>query len=168
MNSKNATKIIVEKGKQELFIIREFDAPREQVCKAFTHPEILVKFFAPPGVEMVFETGDFRTGGCYRYSHVTPDGKKNTAFGVIHELRAPERMVQTFEFAGMPEGGHVVLETLLFEGLPGNRTKLTIHDVCRSLADRDAMIESGMESGLTAIFNQLDQVLTQDLVNQLP
>jgi len=33
-------KITIEPGKQELFIEREFDAPKELVFKAFTDPEI--------------------------------------------------------------------------------------------------------------------------------
>ena len=38
------TKIIAEPGKQELFIIREFDAPRELVFKAHVDAEIYAKF----------------------------------------------------------------------------------------------------------------------------
>ena len=38
--SKNKTTITVEPGKQELFITREFDAPRELVFRAYTDPKI--------------------------------------------------------------------------------------------------------------------------------
>ena len=61
----------------------------------------------------------------------------------------------------LPDRGHVVMEALLFDELPGGRTKLTIHDVCFSEADRDAMIASGMEAGLTAIFDHFDDFLIQ-------
>lgn len=40
MNSKNKTVITAEPGKQELFITREFDAPRELVFKALTDPKL--------------------------------------------------------------------------------------------------------------------------------
>jgi len=156
----NETKITAEVGKQELIIIREFDAPRELVFKAFSSPNILEEFFAPEGVTMKFDFGDIVSGGKYRYIQTDDKGNVLCAFkGVIHEVTSPERIIQTAEMEGLPESGHVVLEAMIFESLPNNRTKLTIHDVCRSKADRDAMIASGMENGLVMIFNQLDQLL---------
>lgn len=156
------TQVIAEAGKQELFVIREFDAPRELVYQAFTDPELLVQFFAPNGVNMQFDYSDYREQGAYRFIHTNAEGKVLCIFnGVIHEMTAPERLVQTAEMEGLPERGHVVLEAMLFEELPGNRTKLTIHDVCRSVADRDAMVQSGMEGGLVKIFILLDQLLAK-------
>jgi len=46
MASNNQTEIIAEPGKQELFIKREFEAPRELVFRAFTDAEMLVKGLA--------------------------------------------------------------------------------------------------------------------------
>ena len=60
---------------------------------------------------------------------------------------------------GLPEGGHVMLEIFTFEELINNKTKLTIQDVFRSIADRDKMMESGFESGVVEIFSQLDKLL---------
>jgi hypothetical protein len=48
---------------------------------------------------------------------------------------------------------------MTFEELPGDRTRLTIHDICPSAAIRDAMISSDMEKGLNDIFIKLDQLL---------
>src|SRR4051812_1506510 len=127
------TQVTAEKDRQELFIIREFDAPRELVFKAFSTPEILQQFFAPAGVEMTFNKRDYRSGGEFHYTHTMSDGSSFSSFGYIHELTAPERIIQTFEFDGLPERGHVVLEAMLFEELPNGRTRLTIHDVCRSV-----------------------------------
>jgi uncharacterized protein YndB with AHSA1/START domain len=152
--------IIAEEGKQELFIIREFDAPRELVFKAFTDPEILVQFFAPFSHTMHFNHHDYRTGGSYSWCNKDASGKILCTFaGVIHELAPPLRIVQTSEYMELPERGHAIMEAMHFEELPGNRTKLTIHDVCFYAADRDAMIESGMMKGLDAIFAQLDELI---------
>lgn len=160
MESLNPTKVIAEKGRQELFMIREFDAPRDLVFKAFTTPELLVQFFAPPGTTMYFHYQDFRTGGNYSWYHKNKKGDTVCTFnGVIHEIAPPYRLIQTAEMMELPERGHVVMESMLFDELPGERTRLTIHDVCFSVADRDAMVESGMESGLVAIFNHLDDFL---------
>jgi len=159
------TKIIAEKGKQELFIIREFDAPRERVFHAFTDQHTLEQFFAPFGNTMHFNHFDYRTNGSYSWCNKDPKGKIRCTFaGVVHEVHAPDRIIQTSEFMELPERGHPVMERMDFEPLPGNRTKLIIHDVCLSVVDRDAMIDSGMEHGLIDIFNQLDVILSRSYI----
>jgi len=78
---------------------------------------------------------------------------------VVHESIAPELSIQTFEYEGMPEKGHVVLETTRFESLPGKRTRLTVQSVFQSVADRDGMIQSGMETGIVDSYERLDEIL---------
>lgn len=160
MNSGNKTKVIAEAGKQELYVIREFEAGREAVYKAFSDPDILIQFFAPAGAIMSFTARDFRTGGQYRYTHTDEKGNIICAFkGVFHIMSAPELIIQTAELEGFPGNENALLESMIFEELPHNRCRLTIHDVCFSVETRDAMIQSGMESGLVMIFNQLDDLL---------
>ena len=156
----NNLEIIAEHGTQECFIIREFDFPRELVFHAFSDPDIFAQFWGPDDVNMHIDYYNFKSGGAYRYTNTDQHGNEICAFrGVIHEVTAPERVIQTSELENLPEKGHVVLESILFEGLPGGRSKLTFHDVCRSVADRDAMIASGMDSGLREGFNRLDRLL---------
>jgi uncharacterized protein YndB with AHSA1/START domain len=155
---KNKLQLTAEPGKQELFIVREFEAPREMVFKAFTDPALLVKWLGPKNMKMTIDYYHAKSGGSYRYIH--SDGKNNYAFhGVIHEISAPERAIQTFEFEGLPDKGHVSLDTALFEELPGKRTKLTIQSVFRSVTDRDGMISAGMENGMRQGFESLDELL---------
>lgn len=163
MTGNNNTQIIAEEGKQELFVIREFDAPKELVFKAFTDPEILVQFFAPFGNTMHFNHHNYQNNGSYSWCNKDSSGNVLCTFsGTIHEILSPDRIIQTAEFMELPERGHVVLEAMKFEALSEGRTKLVIHDVCFSVTDRDAMIQSGMEQGLIAIFNQLDELIKQN------
>lgn len=156
------TRVITEKNKQELFIIREFDIPREDVFRAFSDPDILVQFFAPFGHTMHFNYHDYRSGGNYSWCNKNKEGKTLCTFnGVIHELSTPERIIQTSEFMELPQRGNAILEIIKFEELPNNRTKITIHDICPSVAIRDAMINSGMEKGVVDIFNNLDKLLSK-------
>jgi uncharacterized protein YndB with AHSA1/START domain len=74
-------------------------------------------------------------------------------------VTAPERIIGTFEFEGLPESGHVILETTKFEALPGGRTRVTTHSVYQSIEDRDGMIAAGMESGVVDGFERLDEIL---------
>lgn len=81
--------------------------------------------------------------------------------GVYHEVLAPERIINTFEFEGLPETGHVTLETMKLEALPAGRTRLIIQSVFQSVADRDDMLQSGMESGLNDSYDRLSELLTR-------
>jgi len=157
---KNQAKITAEKGKQEVFIAREFEAPREMVYKAHADPKLLAQWLGPENRVMKIDHYDSRSGGSYRYSIYNESGKKIASFnGAIHEATAPERIIQTFEFEGLPERGHVTLDTTTFEELPNGRTKVIIHSVCRSVADRDAMMQTGMDKGINEGYNKLDALL---------
>ncbi|GIZ08159.1 SRPBCC domain-containing protein [Flavobacterium sp. UMI-01] len=158
----NKTTITAAPNKQELFITREFDAPRELVFKAFTTPEILLQFYAPYGIKMKFNYADFRSGGSYSWTHSDGAGKIYCTFkGVIHEILPPERMTQTVEMEDQPKAGNVILEIFDFEEIDNNKTKLIIQDVFRSIEDRDEMVQSGFEGGVVAIFEQLDELLIE-------
>lgn len=155
----NKTIITAEPGEQEIFITREFDAPRELVFKAFTDPKLYVQWLGPRRLTMTLKTFEPRNGGSWRYIHKDTDSNEYAFHGVYHEVLAPERIINTFEFEGLPEKGHVVLETARFEELPGDKTKLTIQSVFQSVADRDGMLQSGMEEGVNDSYERLDELL---------
>ncbi|MFZ2499467.1 SRPBCC family protein [Methanosarcina sp.] len=153
------TKITAEPGKQEIIIEREFDAPRELVFKTFTDPELYSQWLGPRELTMVLETFEPVNGGSWRYIQKDPDGNEYAFHGVNHEVLSPERIIGTFEFEGLPEKGHVILETARFEELSGNRTKLTSQSVFQSVEDRDGMLQSGMEEGVNDSYDRLDRLL---------
>lgn len=158
--NKNQTVITAEPGKQELFITREFDAPRELVFRAHTEPDLFVQWLGPHGYSMKLITFEPRSGGSWRYISGDDEGNEYAFHGVFHEV-SPERMIQTFEYEGLPEAGHVTLETLRLEALPGNRTRLTIQSLFQSIEDRDGMIQAGMEIGVNDGYEQLDDLLAR-------
>ncbi len=155
----NKTKITAEPGKQELFITREFDAPRELVFRAFTDPKLYVQWLGPRRFAMTLEKFEPRSGGMWRYISKDKDGNQYGFHGVNHEVLAPERIIDTFEFEGMPEKGHVSLETMKLEELPDGRTELTVQAIFQSIADRDGMLQSGMEGGVNESYDRLDELL---------
>ncbi len=77
-----------------------------------------------------------------------------------HEVTAPERIISTFEYEGLPEKGHVVLQTTRFEALPGERSRITTQALFQSVADRDGMLQSGMERGVNDSMERLEELLT--------
>ncbi len=160
MASNNKVTVTVEPGRQDLVITREFDAPRKLVYRAHTDPKLYVQWLGPHGYEMVLETFEPVSGGRYRYIHKDKHGNEFGFHGVFHEM-SEELMIQTFEFEGLPERGHVALDTMRLEELPGNRTRATIRSVYQSVEDRDGMVQSGMESGVREGYERLDEVLSK-------
>ncbi len=155
----NKTTIAAEPGKQELIITREFDAPRELVFKAHVDPELYVQWLGPRGLTMRLDAFEPKDGGRYRYIHTDAGGNEYAFNGVYHEVTAPERIINTFEFEGLPERGHVEMTTTTFDALPGGRTRLTSLSVYFSVADRDGAMQSGMETGVVEGYERLDEVL---------
>ena len=151
--------ITAEPGKLEILIIREFDAPRELVFKAFTDPQLYVQWIGPRGLKTDLGRFEQRDGGSWRYIQTDEQGNKSAFHGVNHEIKAPERIIGTFEYEGLPESGHVILQTARFEELSGDRTKLISQSVFQSVEDRDGMLASGMEMGVNESYERLDEVL---------
>jgi len=154
------TILTAEPGKQEITITREFDAPRELVFKAFTDPELYKQWVGPHDLTMEIDVFEPKAGGSWRYVSTRANGDSFGFHGVNHEVLAPERIIGTFEFEGLPETGHVALETVRFEELPGERTRVTNLSVFQSVADRDGMVQSGMEGGVLDSHARLDELLT--------
>ncbi|HWA33023.1 MAG TPA: SRPBCC family protein [Cyclobacteriaceae bacterium] len=154
----NPTTIKAEPGKQELFITREFNAPRKIVFKAFTDPKLVIQWLGPRDMKMRIERFESKTGGGYHYFHSDSKGNEYGFRGVCHEV-SPEIIIQTFEFEGLPEKGHVTLDTTRFEDLPGGRTRIVIQSVFQSVADRDAMIRSGMDRGVKDSYDRVDELI---------
>jgi uncharacterized protein YndB with AHSA1/START domain len=161
MTMKKETKIVAKPGSQDFFIEREFDAPRDLVFRAFSEPELLVQWLGPDNLKMEIDKFDNRSGGSYRFVHIDEQGNRYGFNGVIHEVAAPERVIRTFEFEGLPERGHVSMEIAEFQILNSDRTRLKIQSIFKSVADRDGMIASGMEGGMNQSYMKLDELLSK-------
>jgi uncharacterized protein YndB with AHSA1/START domain len=101
---------------------------------------------------------DVRAGGGRRFVIQNPDGSETGFRGTYREVTPPERIVQTFEWEGMP--GHVSVETAVFEDL-GDRTRVTTTSLFHTIDERDGMLASGMEGGLNETYERLDEVLAR-------
>lgn len=150
--------VVAEPGKQEIFLTREFDAPRELVFRAYTDPALIVQWWGPRYLTTTVDKLEARPGGRWRFVQRDPEGNEHGFHGVFHEVIAPERIVQTFEYEGMP--GHVLLETATFEDL-GGRTRVIGQSVFQSVEARDGMVMSGMEEGTAESNDRLAELLAK-------
>jgi uncharacterized protein YndB with AHSA1/START domain len=152
------TKVTAEPGTPFVDTAREFEAPRELLFRAWTDPELVVQWLGPRRLTMIIDRWDVRDGGSWRYVHRDTDGSEYGFHGVFHGMPSPDGMVQTFEFEGAP--GHVSLDALSFEEADG-RTVVRSHSVFQSVADRDAMVEAGMSSGIDEGYERLEELLAR-------
>ena len=140
---------------REIRIERIFDAPRERVWRAFTDPE-LVKQWWGRGNRLVIERMEVERGGHWRFVEHAPDGVHGFE-GRYREVTPMERLVQTFEWDGMP--GYVVIETAVFEDLGDGRTRVVNTSLFHTTEERDGMLHSGMQQGLEQSYAALDRLL---------
>ncbi|WP_304451317.1 SRPBCC family protein [Nocardiopsis sp. YSL2] len=148
--------VVAEPGRQDIVVRRGFDAPRDVVFEAMTDPRYLAQWWGRKESELHIDRFEPRSGGSWRVVEKDADGGEYAFHGVFHEVTAPERYVQTFEFEGQP--GHVLLETHSLED-EGERTVYTAYSVFQSVEDRDGMVDSGMETGLTESMDALEALL---------
>jgi len=137
--------------------VREFDAPRERVFRAWTDPELYAQWVGPRSVTTKIIRWAARTGGEWAFTNAVDGEEIASFFGSFHEVRAPERLVWTFTWEGAPDG--VSLETMTFEKLDGDRTRATGVSVVDSLEGRDQILKSGMDVGVIEGYEKLDEVL---------
>jgi uncharacterized protein YndB with AHSA1/START domain len=137
-------------------ITREFDAPPEKVFRAHVDPDLLARWLGPRRHEMRIDRYDCRTGGSFRYLHVS-DGNEFGFHGSFHEVRPAELIVQTFTYEGQPDG--VALERIVFTDLGDGRTRLTSTSLVDSFEGRDAWIASGMQEGVRESYERLDELI---------
>lgn len=143
---------------REIHVERVFDAPRDQVFAAFVDPELIPEWWGPRGTTAVVEEMDVRAGGSWRFVVRNSDGSETAFRGTFREVSPPDRVVQTFEWEGMP--GHVSVDTATFEDL-GDRTKLTTTSLFHTTEERDGMLGSGMEGGLNETYERFDELLAR-------
>ena len=160
MNGSRGLKITTPSDR-EIVITRVLNGPRRLVYEAMTKPELIRRWlFSPPGWAMTVCEEDVRVGGAYRWEWAGPDGQTAMAMGGVYREVVPhERLVRTekFEFGGQPQEGEQ-LGTLVFTEKDG-KTTVTITVVYPSKEARDGALASGMEKGMEAGYQKLDQYL---------
>ena len=136
---------------------RIFNAPRAKVWRALTEPGLLVQWWGRGGkYAMTIEQLDLKRGGHWRFVLATPGGPQGFE-GRFREVKAPERLVQTLEWDGMP--GHVGIETITLEDLGDGRTRYLCTSLFHTTEERDGAMQGGMEEGTHESFEGLDRVL---------
>jgi uncharacterized protein YndB with AHSA1/START domain len=143
---------------EQILITREFDAPKHLVYTAWTTPELVKRWWSGERGEVTLAEIDLRVGGAWRYVMVTGDGFEVAFHGEYREIVPNERIVSTEAYEGIPDAdAHAAVNTLTLTEADG-RTSLTLLMQLKSREDRDAVIDSGMETGMQESMDRLEQV----------
>jgi len=153
-----ATAVVTTPTDREIHIERVFDAPRDRVFAVYTDPKLIPDWWGPRDTTALVDHMDVRPGGSWRFVIHNSDGSTTAFRETYREVSAPERIVQTFAWEGLP--GHVSVETATFEDLR-DRTKVTTTSLVHTTQERDGMLASGMERGMNETYTRLDQLLAR-------
>lgn len=149
------TKVHAEEGRADLFITREFDLPVHLLFRAHAEAELVEQWMGTKVLKM-----ESKKHGSYQIE--TCDAKGNVAFrahGVIHEWVADQKMIRTFEMEGAPFG--VQLEVYAFEPLSDDTSKLTMHVIYESVAQRDQLLKLPFAQGINMGHNRIQNIMHQ-------
>jgi uncharacterized protein YndB with AHSA1/START domain len=149
------TKINAEDGKQELVITREFDLPLELLFKAYEEPDIVEQWMGTKVLKL-----ECKKHGSYQFETTDPKGNKHRFNGAIHEFSLNKKIIRTFEMENTPFG--VQLEVYEFEPLNDDTSKLNMHVIYESVAQRDQVLKLPFAQGLNMAHNRI-----QDIVSKL-
>lgn len=144
------------KSDREVEFTRVFDAPRSLVFEAMSKSEHLKHWWGMRGAIVQECVMAFHPGGAWLCVLRETDGSVNSFRGEYREIVAPERIVQTFEFDGVP--GAVTVDRLTLVEHDGKTTVTSIKEF-PSVEARDGMLQFGMERGAAETYDRLEEYL---------
>lgn len=147
-------------SKRILTIKKTFNVPRQTVWDAWTDPEHIIQWWAPPGMKVTVVLHEFKPGGTWKYTMPMPDGSEFVSEGVYSEIVAPQKIVTSANFKPMTEG--VIMQMLLEE--KDGKTEFTfsiIHPTEEYCRQQEQM---GFYNGWGSAFKRLEKVLEERLV----
>ena len=156
MNTKKNKLVVTLPSDTEILLTRMVDAPRELVFRAYTDPKAIPQFWGPRKYTTIVDKMDVRPGGVWRFIQRDEEGNEFAFNGMYREVKAPEKLVHTFEFE--PQAGHIAVEHVTFEDL-GNKTRIVDLMSFDNKEDRDGMVESGMESGASELWDRFEEMV---------
>jgi uncharacterized protein YndB with AHSA1/START domain len=149
------TKINAEDGKQEILITREFDLPLELLFKAYAEPELVEQWMGTKVLKL-----ENKKHGSYQFE--TTDDKGKVVFkanGAVHEFSPNKKITRTFEMDNTPYG--VQLEFYEFEKLTDDTSKLNMHVIYESVAQRDQVLKLPFAQGINWAHNRLQEIVSK-------
>ena len=151
-------KVKVPANTQNIEGVVTIRAPLEKVFAAYTDEKLFAQWWGR-GNPLQIHRFECVTGGGWHLAECAKDGREHEFRGSFHEVALHERIIQTFEYLGMPERGHVSLERADFAAIDATTTEIRTLGTAQSREERDAMVASGMEAGWRQSVEALGKLL---------
>src|SRR3954467_5455730 len=155
MTASSGTATVTLPADDQILITREFDAPRHLVYRAYTTPELVLRWWAGRRGEMTVAEIDLRVGGAWRYAMIADGGVEVAFHGEYREIVPAEQIVFTEIFEGMPS--EPALNTATFAEADG-RTTFMLRTRVESREVRDMILATGMETGMQEGMDLLEEL----------
>jgi uncharacterized protein YndB with AHSA1/START domain len=145
---------------RDLVITRDIAAPRENLYRCWTEPELIKQWFAPKPWTTTHAETDVRPGGASNVVMRGPDGQEFPNPGVYLEVVPNERIVSTDAYTRAWEPAEKPFMTLIltFEDLGNGRTRYTARARHWTEADREAHEKMGFHEGWGQCTSQLAEL----------
>ena len=161
LGNRHGTAVITTPSDTEILITRQFDAPAALIFKALTTPDLVQRWWGFDTSEWLVCEIDLQVGGRWRF--VTREGDMEVGFhGEYREIAGPHRLVQTEIYEGAPDPypNDPAVNTMTLDE-SGGVTTMTVLVSVPNQAVRDAILASGMESGLQVSYDRLEDLVRQ-------
>lgn len=164
MTSTNKTQVVKDFKEKSILISREFNAPLENVWRAYTESELLEQWWAPKPWKAETKAMNFSVGGYWLYAMVSPENEK-------HWGRMDYTAINPYKSFDLKDGfcdeeGNLNPDLPASEGTNAftktdNGTLVEFKMIYSSEKDLQAIVEMGFEQGITACYDQLENYLNE-------
>ncbi|MFT3824783.1 MAG: SRPBCC domain-containing protein [Chitinophagaceae bacterium] len=151
-------------AKKTITVDKDFDAPLEDVWRAWTESELLDQWWGPKPWKAVTKSMDFREGGHWQYAMVGPDGDKQWCREEFKAIVKHKSI--SFKNAFCDEQGNInnsfpVMQWKAEFLQEGDTTKVVITITFSSEEELNTIVEMGFQEGFTAGLGNLDELLAK-------
>lgn len=163
MSTKNKTEVVKDLKEKSVLVSREFNAPLENVWRAYTEPELLDQWWGPAPWHAETKSMDFKVGGFWLYAMVSPENQKH--WGRMNYSAIDKYKSFDMEDVFCDENGNVNPNLPISKGRitftkTSTGTKVEWKVVYPTEAALQQVIEMGFEQGITICYEQLDAFFT--------
>ncbi len=160
--AKKETVFTKDLANKKLTVVRSFDAPPEQVWKAWTTSDILDQWWAPHPYRAETKTMDFREGGHWQYCMVGPQGDRHWCRVDYKTIQPHNSITSTAIFCDEQGKENPDLPVMHWKKQFSPTyigTTVTIELSFDKTEDMEAIIKMGFQEGFTAGLGNLDHYL---------
>jgi uncharacterized protein YndB with AHSA1/START domain len=149
---------------KKITVVRAFDAPVEQVWKAWTDSTMLDMWWAPKPWKARTKSMDFREGGFWLYCMEGPNGEQSWARVDYQMIEEGKRFFALDSFCDENGNRNNDFASMLWKNefiKTGSGTRVEVEITFDNEADLHKILEMGFQEGFAAALGNLDELLAE-------